>query len=599
MEIQGLRWLEAFLRTALFCILMLIFFGGSKNRQPRAITNCPQRRKNSSVQKRRFSSPKNPYILTPIANTIFTYYYLFIFARRWKRLVFALFSFFSVFCSVLFSEHCFGLGKAKGVNDAEFQAMWKRTEEHCHLLDNIKKYMENYIRSLTALCLAEVRLSDDVALSFEPKHQMYEASLRNKDTIGLLDLARAEYDRIIKDDFLLALTDYSRQAGTLRRRKNERDRRKVDMDRYKTDYQRFMDKGDHTKAQQNKRKYGGMKIAYEALNAEMCNDMPLFINDKDKFFTPLFARFVSSTCQFYQRAAELYAELLPHFQHIDRLSIHEHKSVITPEEQTCANEPIDTSKAPDKGELQAYRSSYRGGGTAAPSSTGYMSSMGVQGAPVVPQSMQNRAISQATANEIHGHQAPPPSHYAPPPNHNNYAGHHGGPPPQPHPHGGYAPPPQQQYPQQPYGGGGGGYGYDQGGGYDQGAGGYEQPAPPYTAPAAKGPVKMKQPGPGGPGPKKIAKKVVKKGLPPGPGGGGAVAPAAGGGRPMPGGPGGAPQFIGQCRALYPFTGQDHTELNFQQGDVISLIRADPGQEWWEGELRGVRGLLPNNYVERF
>merc|ERR1712137_554996 len=114
--------------------------------------------------------------------------------------------------------------------------------------------MENYIRGLTQLCYAEVKLSDDVAKCFEPRDDMYEASLRNKDTIGLLDAARAEFDRVIRDDFLALLADYLRQAGTLKRRKNERDRRKIDMDRYKHDYQRDMEKGDHTGAMSNKRK---------------------------------------------------------------------------------------------------------------------------------------------------------------------------------------------------------------------------------------------------------------------------------------------------------------------------------------------------------
>lgn len=68
-----------------------------------------------------------------------------------------------------------------------------------------------------------------------------------------------------------------------------------------------------------------MKVGYEALNAEMCHDIPQFINDKDAFFQPLFARFIMANHQFHQRAYELYAELLPHFQHIDRLAIHEHQ----------------------------------------------------------------------------------------------------------------------------------------------------------------------------------------------------------------------------------------------------------------------------------
>jgi hypothetical protein len=88
------------------------------------------------------------------------------------------------------------------------------------------------------------------------------------------------------------------------------------------------------------------------------------------------------------------------------------------------------------------------------------------------------------------------------------------------------------------------------------------------------------------GAKKVAKKgpkkgVVKKAVPPGPG-----APPAGG------------SGLAQARALYPFQGQDQTELSFQAGEIINLIRCEPGQDWWEGELRGVRGLLPSNYCQK-
>ncbi len=146
------------------------------------------------------------------------------------------------------------------------------------------------------------------------------------------------------------------------------------MDRYKSDYTRQMEKGDHTGAMQNKRKYGGMKIGFEALNAEMIHDIPTFINDKEAFFKPVFARFVLAQGDFYMRASMLYKDLLPCFQHIDRLSIHQHAPVITDEERTCANEQIDLTKAVDKQELAAERSAYRSVATGgAPSSTGYMS----------------------------------------------------------------------------------------------------------------------------------------------------------------------------------------------------------------------------------
>jgi len=51
----------------------------------------------------------------------------------------------------------------------------------------------------------------------------------------------------------------------------------------------------------------------------------------------------------------------------------------------------------------------------------------------------------------------------------------------------------------------------------------------------------------------------------------------------------------RARALYPFQGQDNTELSFNFGDVLVIRRQDG--EWWEGELNGRVGLLPANYVQ--
>jgi len=48
-------------------------------------------------------------------------------------------------------------------------------------------------------------------------------------------------------------------------------------------------------------------------------------------------------------------------------------------------------------------------------------------------------------------------------------------------------------------------------------------------------------------------------------------------------------------ALYPFQGQDASELTFQAGEKIVVLRQMG--DWWEGELRGRRGLFPSNYVK--
>jgi len=71
--------------------------------------------------------------------------------------------------------------------------------------------------------------------------------------------------------------------------------------------------------------------------------------------------------------------------------------------------------------------------------------------------------------------------------------------------------------------------------------------------------------------------------------------AAPGGRPRPPPPQRPPQRVERCRALYDFTAEDSTELPLRKGDVVNIIKK--GQDWWEGECNGRRGLFPGNYVE--
>jgi len=90
---------------------------------------------------------------------------------------------------------------------------------------------------------------------------------------------------------------------------------------------------------------------------------------------------------------------------------------------------------------------------------------------------------------------------------------------------------------------------------------------------------------------------AKASAPPADSGAGAGAGAgAGGARPRPAPPSrpGAPRAE-RCRALYDFDAQDNTELSLKKGDVVNIIKK--GQDWWEGECNGRRGLFPGNYVE--
>ncbi|ETN40593.1 uncharacterized protein HMPREF1541_04870 [Cyphellophora europaea CBS 101466] len=51
-------------------------------------------------------------------------------------------------------------------------------------------------------------------------------------------------------------------------------------------------------------------------------------------------------------------------------------------------------------------------------------------------------------------------------------------------------------------------------------------------------------------------------------------------------------------ALYDFGGQGEGDLVFREGDRIRVIKqTESKDDWWQGELRGVKGAFPANYCE--
>lgn len=51
-------------------------------------------------------------------------------------------------------------------------------------------------------------------------------------------------------------------------------------------------------------------------------------------------------------------------------------------------------------------------------------------------------------------------------------------------------------------------------------------------------------------------------------------------------------------ALYDFAGQGEGDLSFREGDRIKVIKkTESTDDWWQGELRGVRGSFPANYCQ--
>ena len=47
--------------------------------------------------------------------------------------------------------------------------------------------------------------------------------------------------------------------------------------------------------------------------------------------------------------------------------------------------------------------------------------------------------------------------------------------------------------------------------------------------------------------------------------------------------------------MFPYTAQNADELTFYKGSVINVLSKDG--EWWKGEMNGLTGMFPSNYVQ--
>lgn len=55
-------------------------------------------------------------------------------------------------------------------------------------------------------------------------------------------------------------------------------------------------------------------------------------------------------------------------------------------------------------------------------------------------------------------------------------------------------------------------------------------------------------------------------------------------------------IVGQVIAIYDYNAANEDELSFSKSQIINVLdKSNP--DWWKGELNGVTGLIPTNYVK--
>lgn len=461
------------------------------------------------------------------------------------------------------------VGKGQVTKDAVFKQEKEKFDERHKMMTQLERSVDKYLKALHDLCDAHNVLTEQIYQIYEGHCPLYQACVVNQRVTSGLDNARLVVEENFREKVLTPLSEYVSQYTQIAKRLSERQRRLVDMDRYNTELASAEKKHaadpNNPKLHQARMKAEQMQAAYHDLNEELVTDMTKLVDDRYVFFDPLFAIIIDSQLSYFRQGAQLIGELEPLLRAVDRTAALRAHHVITPEEDSAYKRPISSYSSDEP-------------------------HTGAPGAPGAPHG------GPAPYTGPYG--GPPPGGPAP------YTGPYGGPPPGgapggPAPYTGpYGGPPPGGAPggPAPYGGPGG----PPGGPAARGPGG---PGPaPYTGPYG-GPPPGGAPGGPGPAPYGGAPKAGPPGGPGpapygGPGGPGGPAPYGGGPSPnraAPPVPAPAARPVLRCRGKFPFQAQDNTELSFNPGDVMIILKQEG--DWWEAELNGKRGSIPAPYVE--
>lgn len=196
-----------------------------------------------------------------------------------------------------------------------------------------------------------------------------------RDNLAMIDkllLQKQRLDDAMRREFLDPINKYKQQYREIEERQRERKRRLDEMDKLTDDVKKYTTKSD-ARLNATQKRLESTTQAYEELNAELMEDMPRLIHDKEVFFHPMTAVLLDSQYEFYRSMTEQLALLRDRtayvrpagrgartdisfflYSQIDRKAVHTHPSVLTPRQQSAAHKtysvfgsgPVQHTSAP-------------------------------------------------------------------------------------------------------------------------------------------------------------------------------------------------------------------------------------------------------------
>ncbi|PRP76823.1 hypothetical protein PROFUN_14863 [Planoprotostelium fungivorum] len=348
------------------------------------------------------------------------------------------------------------MDRTEKTTDAEFKE-WKSHYEGLYKdFDKLKDDFDRVYKYTKEVSIAQSEMCMHFQKFYDSTSPMYGPVNKNNENIRLVDAERVRFEEEVTNNIVTPIAKYLGQFKEIGDRITIRDRRRLDMDRYARDVNVHTGNNHAEKARKAQEKQDSMTNAYYAIHNELIDDMKAVYFDRSAFLNPLLATYILSLHNYYREAAKHFSQMAPYYQHIDRMSVHEHIWVISQaasnakddkEKSTSAVPPNMTSQPSQQNTVNAYQTYAHHDPT--------NQAIAPYGQPQQPAygQPQQPAYGQQPAYDAHPHQPPPPTANrpsfslparGPPPVPQNQ-------PPQQYNQPAYHQPPQPDYNDQSYG----------------------------------------------------------------------------------------------------------------------------------------------------
>lgn len=191
-------------------------------------------------------------------------------------------------------------GPKHRTKDEHFNEITHKFEEQRKRLEALQKDVSGFLASAEAMLSAieSVALAS-LALTTGPGPLKILCEAEIQTVKRIREDKKNHLEPQMHDQFVRPLQGYLTQYKELHGRVAERNKRKDEMDKLKEKRDKLQEKND-AKGNEIVPKYDVAKQSYEDLNDELIKDMPLLVEDSEKFFAPLVALFIVNKSHFLQ-----------------------------------------------------------------------------------------------------------------------------------------------------------------------------------------------------------------------------------------------------------------------------------------------------------